>query len=531
MSDNIDVSPSEESIAVSVATDYIGGIHYPIYKVSYGALGEQIPVTALKPLPVAPNVSKTAFGEQSVEEKTSIVNLQFAYNTHAQLVKTMLNHGSVSVANSLVTLSTGASANQSAQLFSKIPVKYYTGLGGLVRFTTVYSTSVAGSAQLHGIGDSGDGYFFGYNGVDFGILRRYGGNPEFRSLQITTGSTTDENITITLDGDSDATVAVTNTGDATLTANEIAAHDYSNLGRGWSAVANGDTVEFSSWNSEPRAGSYAISATTAAGTYSQDLAGISPTDDWTLQANWSEDIMDGSGPSGQTLVPTKGNVFQIRYQWLGFGQICFFIEDSDTGEFKIVHRISYANLYTIPSVQNPTLPLCMMVENTSNTTDLTMSSSSMAGFIEGKQPEPLVRHTEIIDKIFSDATLVPVVTGHNSEIFKGKLNRVRVKVESVSVSVESGKPVIIQIKKNTELTGASFLDHDVDQSVVKIDTTATAVTNGQQADAFSVVTGGEKTRLVGEYLEVGEFITIEGAQSTSGTNSVCKIIIHWTEDF
>ena len=63
-------------------------------------------------------------------------------------------------------------------------------------------------------------------------MRRYGIH-ETRTLTVTTGSSHAENITITLDSDADATVAVTNTGDVTLTANEIAAHDYSDYDRDW----------------------------------------------------------------------------------------------------------------------------------------------------------------------------------------------------------------------------------------------------------------------------------------------------------
>jgi len=52
MPDNIDVAPSEEATAVSVSTDEIGGVHYPIFKMSYGALGGQTPVSSAAPLPV-----------------------------------------------------------------------------------------------------------------------------------------------------------------------------------------------------------------------------------------------------------------------------------------------------------------------------------------------------------------------------------------------------------------------------------------------------------------------------------------------
>jgi len=53
MSDNIPVNQGTESNAVTVATDDIGGTHYPIYKMSYGADGSQTPVDGTNPLPVS----------------------------------------------------------------------------------------------------------------------------------------------------------------------------------------------------------------------------------------------------------------------------------------------------------------------------------------------------------------------------------------------------------------------------------------------------------------------------------------------
>ena len=103
------------------------------------------------------------------------------------------------------------------------------------------------------------------------------------------------------------------------------------------------------------------------------------------QSAWNVDTLDGSGkeknPSAITLDPTKGNVFQIKYQWLGFGTIKFFIEHADDGLLHLVHTIAYANTNTTPSVDNPTLPLCLAAKNTSNTSDIVLRSGSLAGFV------------------------------------------------------------------------------------------------------------------------------------------------------
>jgi hypothetical protein len=52
MADNVGVNPGTDVGAVDVATDEIGGVHYPVYKMSYGIDGEQTPVSETNPLPV-----------------------------------------------------------------------------------------------------------------------------------------------------------------------------------------------------------------------------------------------------------------------------------------------------------------------------------------------------------------------------------------------------------------------------------------------------------------------------------------------
>jgi hypothetical protein len=77
-------------------------------------------------------------------------------------------------------------------------------------------------------------------------------------------------------------------------------------------------VCFTSWNDTPRTGTYSLSsATTAVGSFAQTIAGVNPTDVWTAQTAWNgADIFDGNGLTSVTLDPTKGNVYQIAYQWL-----------------------------------------------------------------------------------------------------------------------------------------------------------------------------------------------------------------------
>jgi len=495
-------------------------------------------VTSDKPLPVDPQLTKTAFDDLITAQLTPVVNVDFSYNLHPELVCTRLNHGSASVDANRMKLSTGAAANQSAELFTRVPVKYYAGIGVCARFTAIFTPPAVGSNQIIGIGDSGDFLGFGFDDTDFGVFRRKGGNPEIRSIQVTVGSTTDENITITLDGDADATVAVTNSGDVTITANEIAAHDYSNLGRGWKAIPNGDTVNFISYNSQPRNGTYSLSgATTAVGVSAQKLAGITPTvEDWVPQTTWSDDRFlqstdPSNSPSGITLDPLTGNIFQVVFGWLGFDAMAFFIKHPVSRKYILVHVIEYANANLTPSLNNPTLPICAIAENTSNTTNIILYSSSMGGFIHGEKPDPVIRHVHIVDITFTSTAIVPAITLHNNGVFAGKLNRVRMRLKEISVIVDSGKPVIIQVIRGTTLIGADFDDHNAGESVALFDVSATALTGGEIIEAFPVSTGADKDKAVDFPLEPTEFITIAGAQATGGVNSVVKIVVEWDENF
>ncbi len=127
------------------------------------------------------------------------------------------------------------------------------------------------------------------------------------------------------------------------------------------------------------------------GFFFQELAGVfgicirrNGADAFTSQANWNRDKMDGSGISGQTIDITKGNVYKIEYQWLGFGAINFYIEDSVSGLFQLVHREEYANNNTETSISVPNLPMRAFVDNTTSIEDVVIKTSSSGAYNQGK---------------------------------------------------------------------------------------------------------------------------------------------------
>lgn len=459
--------------------------------------GTNVGVTEHNALQVIPPAEgKAAFGEALTTGITAQTQLDFAYANVPLMVKTRANQsGSVTNANGLATVATGAAANSSGALLSNETTRYSPGHGTRARFTALFTTGVANSVQLAGLGDESNGFFFGYNGDTFGILFRTGGEPEIRTLTITTASSDAENITITLDGTAKTDVAVTNTANTTLTANEIAAADYSDVGPGWTAYAVGATVIFVAWDASSRTGTYSLSsATSAVGTFAQTNAGVAATDTWVAQTAWNgDDIFDGNGLTGETLDPTKGNVFSLDFQYLGFGAVKFFIEDPDTGDMHLVHTIQYSNTNTVPSLGIPHLPLFFQAKNTSNTSNLTVSSGSAASFTDG--PLELIgpRRAASGNHAFGGANAEePVLALRNHLVFNGLPNANKIKILEISYAaiISSGNAIIqVKLLKNPTLTDASFSDVDTGNSVAQTDIAATDISGGTLIAEETVVAG------------------------------------------
>lgn len=479
------------------------------------------------------NYPVSAFGERLTASLRPEVALIFPYDTvDPSLISTRTTaSGAVTQATSMLSVASGASSSSSATMFSRNMVRYSPGEGVDIRFTALFTTGVAGSTQWIGCGDAGEGLFFGYNGADFGVMRRYGGEVTITTLTVSTASSTAEDITITLDGDAATDVSVTNTGDTTLTANEIAAHDYSGVGNGWSATAVGSTVVFSSYDAAVHSGTFTLSsATTAVGTFSGQTTGTAPTEEFTATTDWNVDLANGNGHL-PVIDWTKGNVFRIEFQYLGFGAIKFEIEDPRSGLFEPVHVVQYPNSNTRPSLDNPTMPLCVSSSNTTNTTDMVIKSGSMMGAVQGRYALLGGQHGIDATGTSIGTSEVPVMTFRNRLYYDGHPNHTKVKLKLIEVGNDHTKTIRFRFYNNATLTGASF--SDVSNSPVTVDTSATAFSGG--VDFFEMLVASNNTEGFdfGDSAELGfvvpgDQITVT-AEATSGSGGVGVISMYWID--
>jgi len=506
-----------------------------------GSYFTNVPVTTEGHLEVAVHTPRLPFGSVHVESLYPVFQRDAVYGLNDQKVaygKTL--SGIVSTTNSMFKVSTGISTYGSAQLQSRERLRYRPGQGIVGRFAGFFDVGVTSCYLLAGLGHAEDGVFFGYKDTEFGILHSKRGVREIQTLGITTASSTNENVTVTLAGIA-FTAAVTNSGIASRTAYEISQATYA----GWSAQQNGTSVVFLSNSAGNKTGTFSLSGTTAWGTFVETKAGAAASDTWIPKTQWNGDRLDGSdnfNPSGFVLDPTKGNVYQIGIQYLGYGALTFDVEVASPGnnpEFVTAHVIDIPNKNTLPTFSNPSFPFTMTATSAGSTSDLSVNISSFAGFIEGRRVLQGNRYTYNNSSVaVGDAAFHCIFTLMNKFVFNGRANQSTINLVDVSVAYKHTQPGVFYLIKNATLVGTpNFVDWaSTSCSAIDISaTTATVASNDQFLGAVAMGESGQlELKLSDEttgslILQPGETLTI-AAKTRNGTAAFASAVLNTRED-
>ena len=495
-----------------------------------------IPVDGDGHMEVALHSPRLPFGSIHAEKLTALFQCDAVYqlNPHEQIASTSGSGTATNGTNNLFNVTTGETIYSYGSIQSRRRLRYRPGQGVIVRYTALFPANAANSILVAGCGTAESGFYFGYNGTSFGILHVTDGKREIRTLTISTASTTAENVTVTLDGIG-YSVAVTNSNDAIKTAYEISQGTYA----GWEAQQRGNTVIFIANTAAVKSGSYTLSGTTAAGTFAQDLAGAASTDTWIAQSSWNGDKLDGTGPSGITLDPTKGNVYQIDIQYLGFGSISFKVEvisDANNANFVTVHTIKYPNSFTAPSISQPSFPFTMAAYSAGSTTDLSVKCGSFAGFIEGDKNYygPVVAYGNTSTSV-TTTNYYHLITIRNDYEFNGRPNQSVINIVSFGGCHDDATPVEIFLIRNATLVGTPNFSQNTSHSPVYVDTSATTLTfsdNDQVVYRLPVgQTGSILMDLTNEdiNLQPGDTLSV-AARTVTGTATYVLVSLNTRED-
>ena len=125
-------------------------------------------------------LKKTAFGEVLVGQLSPQFQGSFEYtvdNTDLN-TNTVANSGTVTQASGMGIVTTSTTTASTALFESKQHARYKSGLGGVSRFTALFTTPVATTEQYIGLADEvgssatfKNGYVIGYDGTTFGFHR------------------------------------------------------------------------------------------------------------------------------------------------------------------------------------------------------------------------------------------------------------------------------------------------------------------------------------------------------------------------
>lgn len=473
----------------------------------------------------------TAFGEPVAITLTPILQVDGIYGVLArELEGYSAGSGTYGAANSVMTVSSGTSVGSYGVLRSRRLLRYRSGQGALSRFTAGFTTPSANTTQRAGFFSQEQALNIGYNGTNFGVLRQNGGKAVIYRLGLTVAAGGTETANVTLNGVSkNITLTVANTVNNSAV---IASNSFP----GWLTEQEDSTVVFLSASVGPMAGAFSYTSTgSSAGTMTQIQAGVNHTDTWTYQQNWNIDRLDGSGPSGAVLDPSKLNIYQINFRWLGAGEIRYAIENPINGDMVFFHHEHYSNRHTVPHLDKPSFKIGYIAANVSGNTSANVSTygSSIMGAIEGTL-ETTTYTTAISSGTKTSLTggsLHNLITVKNRLVYKDKINLRELTLKTISVSYQGQDPLelILVLNPTSFSTVHSYNIVAPDSNALYSTTAGTYTAGSEHFLAAFAVTGSQTFDISSAHLIVpGDNIVSVIARSGQAIQSIIAALT-WTE--
>jgi len=472
------------------------------------------------------NFPTSAFGELEVVQPTPTMQSSFVYGLDPLQVSALayLGAASVSGVNGEAVVTCGAQAGSYALMRGRRVTKYRPGQGTLARWTARFSAGVVGNRQIAGLSNQEAGYQIGYVDDAFGILYTKTSTLEIVTFTVTVAPAAPGSILITLDGSAPVAVPVTVSGSTSICAYQISQANYSQITGGWTAEATGNVVRFLRNIAGPSAvpPTFAGNGTGAAATPVVTTPGVASTEIFIPQASWN-----GSIPVG--FDPLKGNVYAVEFQYLGFGNPLFYIEDGLTGQFSMVHMISNANVVTAPVLRNPALYVTLESRNITNSTAVSLVSASISSFIDGIVVLSPSQFAASSTKGILAGVETPVLSVRANTVFRGRSSTGQLELTRLSVASDGNKPVTIRLYKGGTLVAAQFVGTSVN-SCSAYDTLASSFSGGTLVFSSVLSKSGSSTEDIldlGLSLSVGDTYTVT-AQSVNASD--ISVSLSWAED-
>jgi hypothetical protein len=189
--------------------------------------------------------------------------------------------------------------------------------------------------------------------------------------------------------------------------------------------------------------------------------------------------------AGVAWVPSYESIWEIRFQWLGVGQVDGYLN----GDRVFTH--SHANVMPFPYIKTAFLPLSWDVRST-GVTDAQLkftcaSVQSEGGSDPSAVPFSITRPIDL--SISGSATDIPVLSLRPAATFNSKINRSQIMPIHFWCVADSKRVRVRVLLNPSALTGAAFTTVS-SLSAAEYDVTATGLTGGTELNSFAVPSGG-----------------------------------------
>ena len=213
------------------------------------------------------------------------------------------------------------------------------------------------------------------------------------------------------------------------------------------------------------------------------------------QAQWNVDPLDGTGPSGVTLDPTKAQILVIDGQWLGVGRVRMGFNID--GLTFYAHEFLHANRATVaPYTRSFTLPVRYEIATT--VADVSGSLTAICCDVEseGGLDTPVGFNFGAANEtdVATSTTAVAVLSLRPAADFPadGRTNRSLIVPGDISLLV-GGQTCLVDISYDPVLTGGTWTRAN-SHSAVEVGVGQTITTPGLPVERLFVPTGGGNAR-------------------------------------
>ena len=228
---------------------------------------------------------------------------------------------------------------------------------------------------------------------------------------------------------------------------------------------------------------------------------------------------------------SKGQNYDIQFQWRGVGDYFFYIENPKTHSSQIIHTIRILGTLNTVSLENPALPIAYRVTSVGDADGLW---SGCADITSSGGNEDNQQYVSAIGGPTSVTTDTPIIAIRQPDTINGEINTRDIMLARISAIADKKADVNFYLTRDpTAVVGGawnamgngSFVEENVTITSVDVNKMQRFTTIKLQALGTDRI-DNPNSDIIDFYLIHGDILVVVG----TGTNSAVEAIIEWGEE-